>query len=370
MQERNIPAEFPGPGAEFAPPAEEFPPVPGPEGPSGGRRRKSRLLKLAAAAVMLAVLIVPGRRAFSGLAPVPTAIGEPTQAPRVEPTAPPTEKPGQSPAAEPTSTAEPAPTASPTPTPEPTPSPAPEKPEAEIICVSLSDTLEGSVFFKGTRDILSARVEVWDSILEIPCGLSYEISREEIDAGRFDLPTVPMDRIYTENRKAYDDAGAWWPEPELRLTWSRRDETGETVEDTMIMPNSYELGWSIRYWGPEAEESEYAAPDTFGMSTYESETPVSIALSDELPSERGAITVSVTVNGVKVTPAMADVYTFARDPWGFMTEGDSEGPLFYYGRVWFKRDPSWPEHGTAHFTVREYLKGFDYVWIAERDLEY
>ena len=363
MQERNNPAEFPGPGAEFAPPAEEFPPVPAPEGPSGGRRRKSRLLKLAAAAVMLAVLIVPGQRAFSGPAPVPTAIAEPTQAPRVEPTAPTTEEPAPSP------TTAPSPTASPTPTPEPTPSPAPEKPEAEIVCMSFSDTLEGSVFFKGTRDILSARVEVWDSVLEIPCGLSYELSREEIDAGRFDLPTIPMDRIYTENRKAYDDAGAWWPEPELRLTWSRRDETGETVEDTMIMPNSYELGWSIRYWGPEVEESEYAAPDTFGLSTYESETPVSIALSDELPAERGAITVSVTVNGVKVTPEMAEVYAFMRDIWGERVDDDSaEG--YYYGRVGFRRDPSWPEHGTAHFTVREYLRGFDYVWTAERDLEY
>ena len=39
MQERNNSAEFPGLGAEYAPPAEEFPPVPGPEGPSGGRSR-------------------------------------------------------------------------------------------------------------------------------------------------------------------------------------------------------------------------------------------------------------------------------------------------------------------------------------------
>ncbi len=358
MQERTNPAEYPGPGAEYAPPAEEFPPVPGPERPSGSRR-KSRLLKLAAAAVMLAVLIGPGSRTFSGPVPAPAVAAEPAQAPGMESTAAPAAEPTRAPTPEPSQP----------PTAAPTPSPAPEKPEAEIICVSFSDTLEGSVFFKGTQDILAARVEIWDSVLDIPCGPDYEISREEIDAGRFDLPTVLMDRIYTENRKAYEDAGAWWPEPEMRLTWSRRNEAGETVEETLVQPNSYELGWSIRYWGPEVEASEYAAPDTFGLSTYESETPVSIALSDDLPAERGGVTVSVTVNGVKVTPDMVEVYTFKRDLWGERVDDDSaEG--FYYGRVWFRRDPSWPEHGTAHFTVREYLKGFDYVWVAERDLEY
>ena len=68
------------------------------------------------------------------------------------------------------------------------------------------------------------------------------------------------------------------------------------------------------------------------------------------------------------SPDMAEVRTFMRDMWGDMVEDGGEG--WHYGRIWFKRDPSWPEHGTAHFEIREYLTGFDYVWTAQRDLEY
>ena len=110
MREQIHPAsEFPTPGAEFTPPAEEYPPVPAPESVSSGSGRKKRLLKLAAGLVILAVMIVPGERAFSGGVPVPTAIAEPTRAPKWEPSAAPTAESAATPAATPAPTPTPAP---------------------------------------------------------------------------------------------------------------------------------------------------------------------------------------------------------------------------------------------------------------------
>ena len=43
---------------------------------------------------------------------------------------------------------------------------------------------------------------------------------------------------------------------------------------------------------------------------------------------------------------------------------------YYYGSLVIPRPDQAGEHGTAHFTIREYLRGFDEIWVAEQDVKY
>lgn len=344
------PEEFPAPGAEYTYP-EEFPVVPTQERDVPRKGKKSRLWKLAAAAILTgAVVFAAGRNAAR--IPLPAAVPLPVETASPAATAAPTAKPT------------PAPTAVPTAEPTPTPTPEPEKTEVEAVFISFSDTLEGRIYFRGQQNILKAFALAWDEQIQREVA-SFEISHEAIERGVFDLPTLETGEIYYANREEYDRVNAF-PDPELQVICLVRNKAGEEEDLTVTVPNSYELGFSTRYYGPDTEEDSFRIPDAFIFHTYESTVPFGVALSDADPTRPGDITVSVTVNGAAVPPDMAEAFVYDE---AFELFGE-KGPDYYYGCVRVRRSPAWPEHGTVHFTVREALRGYDTVWVTERDVEY
>ena len=347
MDKRN---EFSSPGAEFTPPAEEFPAPPDEFSSGSGRaspkkRRKRLLTLLAAGAAVLA------------LWPLYTASA---------PTAAPTQ--ALAPASAPASTSAPAPspTPSPAPTPEPTPSPTPEpvKTEVRAVYLSFSDTLEGAVWFTGQENIRSAHIEIADPQIGKTLD-KYDVPADAVAAGFYRLPTMEVYPAYTKYRKDYDKKNAW-PDPEIRLSYTYLDETGAETEATLTEPNHYELGMSARYWPKDTDASNpWAYPGRFSVSTYESSEPVAISYSRDDPSAPGEITVWLTIDGRDVDAEHASL-----DPKEEHYTSGGRDAAWYYGTVVISV-PDWAEtHGVAHVTIREHLRGYDEIWVTEKDIEY
>jgi len=353
--------EFPVPqGQEYSPPRseQEFTPPPA-EFSSGwaastgaaGRRRKKRFWLYAGAALLSAWILVEGTSVppSPSTAPFPTAV-------EIRPTPDTGEVRPTSEVAE-----TPAPTA--TPTAIPTASPVPEKPEIRAILISFSDRLEGELSFSGSESILQIRAKLFDPQIGEDIG-DFDIPPDAIARGVFRLPMVPLYEIYERYYAAYEQAGSAWPDPELQITALIVNENGDEEEQTLTVPNRYELGWSAQYWAADADP-DWGYPDSFAFSTYESEAPVSVTYSRDDPTERGAITVWLTINGRDVPPELVQLKPEE------MTFDFLDVPVtYYYGNLVVPR-PDWAgEHGIAHFTIREYLLGFDEIWVTERDVEY
>jgi len=254
------------------------------------------------------------------------------------------------------------PSPSPTPSPEPTATPEPEKTEVDAVFVSFSDTLEGTVYLRGQQNILKAFVLVWDDQISVRLW-DHNLSHEEIESGVYHLPSLSNGDLYMEHQAEYDAINGW-PDPELQINYLFRDEDGSERDIQVTRHNSYELGFSTRYYLPE-DDSVWAVPDSFVFQTYESDIPINVEYSQDDPAEKGAITVWLTVNGRDV-PAELVRNESRQESFDFMGEEFA----YYYGILVAQR-PGWAgEHGVAHFTVREYLTGFDEVWVTERDVEY
>ena len=349
------PEERADPGSEFSAPPAEFGAESG--APPAARSKKHRALLYAGVVLLLSWrLLHPTPTAE--VAPAAAILANPsaavsppaTLAPAAQPTAEATVAPTDKPA----SSATPAPTAAPT----ATATPEPVEPEASAVFLSFSDTLEGAITFVGQERITEARADIFDpQIGEVVD--SFDIPAEDIALGFYRLPSLDTYAIYRRYRQAYDNAQSYYPDPEIRVTYRVDDE-----ERTLVVPNSYELGFSTRYWGPE-EEGDWAFPDCFVLSTYESTEPVDLVYSQDDPAQRGAICFQLTINGQAV-PAQAVRLEPREETYG---SGDDTW-TYYYGRAVVPR-PDWAgEHGVAHFTVKEYLRGFDSVWVTERDIEF
>ena len=351
--------EYVSPPEEFKAPAEEYA-APPPEFGAGGasapvRRRKLRTL-LAAGAVALALWpLYTGLRAPVTPAAAPPAVPEVSAAP-VVPAAEPTAVPTSAPTAAPT----PTPTPAPTPTPTPTPTPEPVKPEAQAVYLSFSDTLEGELRFLGQENIHSAHVRVTDPQIGKTLA-EYDVPAEAIAAGYYRLPVTDTSAPYLKFRKEYDKKGAW-PDPVLELSYVCVDENGAETEQTLTVHNSDELGMSARWWPANADKSNPRAyPGCLAVSTYESTEPVAMSYRSGEPETPGEIFVWVTIDGKDVDESLARF-----DP----RSEKSGGRTWHYGSVVISL-PDWAgEHGTAHFTIRQRLRGFDQVWVTEKDVEY
>lgn len=329
-------AENPAPPGEqeFRQEAEEFPPVPAPASGEGGPRRRRRFLLYLGAALLL-VWILRG--------------GAARQAPPAPEAAPP---------------AEATPAASAEPSPDPTPEPTPEITEVKAVFLSFSDTWEGAVTFTGQDKILSSTAEIRDAQIDQSIE-RFEIPREAIERGVWKMDTLEVYPVYTRFREAYEAADDAWPDPELIVTYRFLNENGDEEEASLTVPNSYELGWSARYAAPDADP-EWTYPGCFVFSTYESMTPVALSYSRDEPAEPGAFTLWVTVDGRDVTPEEVQMLP-RKDPFAAY---EDEGPRYYYGNLVIPM-PDWaPAHGTAHFTVRQRLLGFDEVWVTEVDVSF
>jgi len=353
-------AEFstPSPEREFPPPPPEFGAGTAPAATPARNGRKKRFLLLAGAAALYAGALLGGTEPSPPPLPAPPSAAVTTPAPTLLP------KPEDT-ASAPALSARPsagAPTPLPTAasTPEPSPEPEPVKTEVRAIFLSFSDTLEGAVCFTGQENILGARVRIWDPVIDRSIE-ELDVPADAVAAGYFRLPTISVYDVYMRYAAEYEAAGNAFPDPELRILCRISGENGEE-EQTVTVPNRYELGWSVRYWERD-EDPEWGYPDCFAFRTYESHEPVNVAYSREDPQEPGSITVWITVNGRDVT---ADETLLRPEETTF----GGEGPVYYYGNVLVPR-PEWAgEHGTAHFTVREYLLGYDEIWVTERDVEY
>lgn len=229
--------------------------------------------------------------------------------------------------------------------------------------MSFSDTLEGAVRFSGRDRILSASLQLWDDQIDQSIG-QFEIPGDAIAEGYFQLPTIYVYDLYEQHMEEYEAAGDVWPDPELRLTYRFVNEDGAEEEQTVTVHNYYELGWAARYWDLDADP-EWGYPGCFAFSTYESTKPVNVTYSTKDPTERGAITVSIRINGREVPASLV-----RSEPKEESFEYGDPNVTYYYGNLILPR-PDWAgEHGVAHFTVREYLRGFDEVWVTEKDVEY
>ena len=366
-EEYASPAEGARGGEEYIAPPEEYPRRPGLPSPAPSRRKRLKALLFTAAALLsggaLLFSAVPRQPAAETPPPAaaaPTAVPEPARTSEPAPEATHTPSPGPSPT--PTASPTPTPTPTPSPTPTPAPTPEPEKPEAEAFFVSFSDTLEGEIIFRGGESILGAHVTVWDEAIGAALA-EYDVPEEAIREGIFRLPTLGTGDLYYAHRKAYDKVNGF-PDPELRLTFRYLDETLNEAENTLTVHNSYELGCSTRYY-PSGSDDYGAVPDSFVFRTYESDIPVNVSYSRDDPAVPGAITVWLTIDGREVPAELV------RDESGEENVDFLGSKYTYHYGVLVVPRPDWAgEHGTAVFTVRESLLGFDRVWVTVREIEY
>ena len=346
------PEEFPLPAEESTPPPEEFPP-PGsaPEGEQTARRRRKRKLLYAAASAALVLLLAGTHRALPA-APVAPSVPTPAGLP-AEPTEPVPDL-----AAE---TAQPAPEASPESTPEPTPTPAPE-PDCQILYYSFSSAHYARLLFTAPEAFEEVELELWEPELNLQAAV-YELGPEDIAKGEVDLALADAGDLYMEHMDAYQEKDAWPEVLELRATLRYQGKDGPVTETRSLWP-APEQGWGLRYFPKDMEPDDYVFPGCFRFTTYESMTPIALALNDPEAVAPDVISVRFTIDGREIDPD-----TVQYRAWGEESVYFGPGTL-YYARFVFPR-PDWaPESGVIHVTVTEMLVNYGEVIVIEKDYPY
>ncbi len=343
------PEEFPAPAPENTPPPEEFPP-PGGGGSAGeedgSRRRRKKLLYGVAAAALL-LLLAPGRGAWSAIRDLKPDLSlfrpEESAAPA------PVDEPGQEPASLPEPTAEP----------EPTPEP---EPGCEILYYCFSSAHYARLEFTRPEAFESVELELREPALDVQAAL-IRLGPEEIAQGVVDLTLPDSGDLYFERLDEYRAADKWPEELELTATLRYTGAEGSVTETRTLWP-APEQGWGLRYFAKDEEPSDYVFPGCFRFTTYESPTPVALALDDPAAAAPGVISVRFTIDGREIDP---DTVTYS----AWEEENAYFGPgTFYYARFVFPR-PDWaPEEGVLHVTVTEYLVNFGEIIVIERDYPY
>lgn len=342
------PEEFPAPAPEIAQPPEEFPPVGEPAAEDGAaRRRRRKKLLYGAAAAALVLLLAPGRLARTPAArPAETAAPVPGAEATAETAAP---EPDAAP--EPESTAE----ATPAPTPEP-------RPDCEILFYNFSSASFLRLTFTEPEAFRSVELQLREPILDLEME-RFSFGPEEIVAGVLELPGVETNELYFAHIEEYEALGAFPEELALHAVLVY-DQDGETVTEERELMASPELGWGVRYWPRDAEESEWSFPGQFRFGTYESLTPVTLVLNDPDAVKEGVLSVCFTIDGREIDPDTIR-YETKREAY---TIGDMPiSEPFYYARFYFPK-PDWaPESGTLHVTVTQYFVNYRQVVVLERD---
>jgi hypothetical protein len=347
------PEEFPLPAPELTPPPEEFPPVGEPAEEDGAsRRHRRKKLFYGAAAAALVLLLAPGN-----LSSVPQPDPGETVAP----------VPGIEATAEPGPGAEPTPEPGAETTPEPAPEPAPEptaepEPGCEILYYCFSSANYAKLRFTVPEAFESVELELWEPELDLQAA-AYELGPEEIAKGELDLSLADAGDLYMEHMAEYQEKDTWPEVLELRVTLHYEGKDGPVTETRSLWP-APEQGWGLRYFPKDMEPSDYVFPGCFRFTTYESFTPIALALDDPEAVAPDVISVRFTIDGREIDP---DTVTYS----AWEEENAYFGPgTFYYARFVFPR-PDWaPEEGVLHVTVTEYLVNFGEIIVIERDYPY
>lgn len=323
--------EFIRPEAEFTPPEQEYTPVgSGQEAP--GQPKKRRLRRLAAAAAGLVLLtagVIAAQKAPAPVQQIPTTSEELRLPPETLP-----------------------------------------EPDVQGVMVLFSSKAKGTLLFSQPERLLSVRVTVWETVLDMAAE-EYEIPLGEIAGGEYHIPAFELWDIYMNNQEKYDETGSF-PEPELRVTL-HYDSNGEEAELQKSFSFREEQGWSVMYYGEELEPTEYVYPGYFVVRTYGSEKVTDILLGGDEALLPGQMRLTVDFDGY--SPPAEDFRMELRQWENFRTEENGEtvpAGLSYQTVVFLPRPDNLPQSGerVARFTVSQQLENYDCLWITEVEVRY
>ena len=341
---------------EFHPPRAEaeFSPPGSTAGDAAPRKRRRRWRWLVAAVLLSAA--VYARR--SPAPPVVEAL--PTPVPTAEATPEPT------PEATPTPTPEP----TPSPTPEPTPSPEPESPVPELTLhfFSFSHEHHGHVTLRNTQALLSARVTVRETALDLLV-YEHELDASEIAEGEFELPMLSTGDVFMEHLEEYDARSAW-PDFELTVELLYEGENGAEEQLTQTMAAEFELGFGLSYWDYDWDDQR--PRDSFIVIPYEEIEGIRYVINDpEAVTDPLTVSVDISCDGRHAAPEEYETILY-RDAYELYDPETGEYvPTETFTNQLVLRRPAWmPEHGSVKFTLTQYLASTGALWTTEREVEY
>lgn len=331
-----LPPEFRSGKSEFSPLPPEFPER-APRFP--GEPRRKRLFMLAAAALVLAMLILPRRQTPEEM---PALTQTPAAAvPTTEPDLPPQE---------------PAPVYTEPAITEPAVTEPAAPPECMPIFFAFSDSLRAKLIFTGTEAIRSVRAELWDAAGDTP-EQTWEVPAEAIAQGEYTLPDMMgVFDMYMAHHDDYNPTDPF-PVPELRVFLTVQAEGGEAAV-TYTQSVSEEHGWGVRVRDGELR-----------FQSYESYEPLSILVGasdwqqqlDQLRA--GEFLLMIQLNGTQVSEADCTI-TADEDTW---QTADGEDITFHYVSLTVPQQGS---TGNASVTVFQKLAGYDLIWTETVELNY
>ena len=208
-------------------------------------------------------------------------------------------------------------------------------------------------------------LELREPVLDLPVE-SFTFGPEDLVGGELDLPELDTGELFFAHMDAYEAQNAFPEELALHAVLVY-EKGGQTLTEERDLVASPEQGWSVRYWPKDTEQEDWNFPGCFRFETYESLTPVSLVLDDPDAVKPGVISVRFAIDGREVDPSLIR-YDVRHE--AYTIGGEAFGPPFYHARFLFEK-PDWaPVEGVLHFTVVQYLDGYDRILVLERDYAY
>ena len=248
-------------------------------------------------------------------------------------------------------------------TPVPTPEPEP-LPDLEAIYFFTHSVSNAVVVLSDPAHTTSVHVRIWedqvkDSLLE------YDLSAEEIAKGTWEYTGIDMNDFYWNHREEFE-AMDYGVHLVLYATATYRTEDGTEGTVTRTAETTAEDYAYVEYNDSRSEPNDWTFPGCFSARVYDAQIdPVLFTTDPDRELLPGEFFVSVTVNGERIpeencwVKRIEDVYEY-------------EGETFYNYSFYFimQKPDSFPEHGTAHITIRQRLIHSDYIREREEDLDY
>lgn len=256
-----------------------------------------------------------------------------------------------------------APVLTPSPKPQPTPEPT-VLPDFEPIYFFTHSVSNAIIVLSDPAHTTAVHVEIRDEQVH-DSAFAYDLTAEEIAQGVWEETGFDLNDFYVRHAEQYEAMNTFiQPELQVSMTYRTQDGTEGTVQK--IADVSSEDYVSIGYFDDSYLENEWTFPGCFTASVYDTELdPLVFTLDPDHALQPGEIFLSITVDGARITEEdcyvkrLVDTYEY-------------EGETFsnYSFILVMRRPDSFPEHGTAHITVRQKLIHYDYIREREQDLDY